>query len=461
VLVRNTGSLAWAAGGSNPVRLGYHWLDAAGQPVSQPPSADHRTPLPADVTFGHTAALATVQVTAPATPGRYTLALDMVHEGIAWFHSANAANPRLELPLVVQGADVPDENPVRNGGFESDGDWVIYQTTYPARFTTRVHRTGSRALQTGIENLSENVFSYSSAEQSLRVPSGEGIQLRYWYQGSVGSGDYVYALLQPEGQGWRLLHFGREGAAQWSLARYDLSAFAGQTVTLRFGTFNDGRGGVSVMYVDDVSISVGDVEPEPTRPTPPSPSSTPTPRPTATPTPLPTPTSTPTSTATPTPTPAGETCVQAVQNGGFDVSGGWVIANTPAQARLTTAVARSGPHSLQTGITAELPNVYSYSSAEQRISIPAGQRATVSLWYTIPVEGSGGDYGYLLFRTDDGVWHYLGTLRGQTAGWERFNADISSYVGQTIALRVGTRNDGRDARMVMYVDDVSLEVCSQ
>jgi len=452
--VRNTGSLAWANGGSNPVRLGYHWLDAAGQPVAQPPAADHRTLLPADVTFGHTAELATVQVTAPSAPGRYTLALDMVHEGIVWFHSANPASPRLDLPLVVQGEEVPGENPVRNGGFESDGDWVIFQTAYPARFTTRVYRTGSRALQTGIEDPSDNVFSYSSTEQSLRVPSGEGIQLRYWYQGSVGSGDYVYALLQPEDQGWRLLHFGQEGAAQWSLARYDLSAFAEQTVTLRFGTFNDGLGGVSVMYIDDVSISVGDVAPEPTRPT-----STPTPRPTATPTSPPTPTPTPM--PTPTPTPAGGTCVQAVQNGGFDATGGWVIPITPAQARLTTAIARSGSHSLQTGITPEMPNVYSYSSAEQQISIPAGQRATVSLWYTIPAEGSSSDYGYLLLRADDGVWHYLGTLRGQTAGWARREVDISSHVGRTITLRVGVRNDGRDARMVMYVDDVSLEVCPQ
>jgi hypothetical protein len=209
------------------------------------------------------------------------------------------------------------------------------------------------------------------------------------------------------------------------------------------------------MYVDDVSISAGDVEPEPTRPAPPPPAITPTPRPTATPTPS------PTATPTPTPTPSGGTCVQAVQNGSFDASGGWVIPITPAQARLTTAVVRSGPRSLQTGITPDMPNVYSYSSAEQRISIPAGQRATVSLWYTIPAEGSSSDYGYLLLRAEDGLWHYLGTLRGQTAGWVRHEVDISSYVGQTVTLRVGMRNDGRDARMVMYVDDVSLEVCPQ
>ena len=135
------------------------------------------------------------------------------------------------------------------------------------------------------------------------------------------------------------------------------------------------------------------------------------------------------------------------------------VPNTPVKARLTDAVARSGQRSLQVGITQDMVHKYSYSSAEQQLSIPAGRKVTLSLWYMIPDAGGSGDYGYLLFRTADGIWRYLGTFREQTSGWVKTELAMSSYAGQTIALRIGMRNDGRAAPMVMYVDDVSLEAC--
>jgi hypothetical protein len=375
----------------------------------------------------------------------------MVHEGVTWFHDADSASPLLDMRITVRGADTPGEDPIQNGGFESSSDWTFFETAYPARYTTRVRRSGSRALQTGIENPAENVYSYSSTEQSFRVPSGQGVRLRYWYQGPVSSGDYLYVLLQPEGQGWRILLFDREGVAAWAMAMHDLSAYAGQMVRLRFGTYNDGRGGVSAMYVDDVSIVQGDTVPEPTRPAPPTRPPGTTPAPTATPTSAPEPTA--------TPTPIGTSCLQVVGNGGFESDGEWVISETPVKARLTGALARSGARSLQVGISPDLNHEYSYSSAEQRLAIPPGRTATLRLWYTIPREGGSGDYGYLLFRADGGTWRYLRTIRGATSDWTQVSADMSGYAGRTITLRVGMRNDGRTLPMVMYVDDVSLEAC--
>jgi hypothetical protein len=454
VQVRNTGSLDWSYEGAHPVRLGYRWLDASGNPVALPPAHDHRATLPALTTFGHTAEFSEARVTTPAMPGQYTLAWDLVHEGNTWFHDANPNSPRLEMPVTVQGSSDPSVNAVLNGGFESEGGWILFETTYPARFTTGVHRSGSRSLQTGIDLAAENVYSYSSTEQSFRVPAGQGTKLRYWYQGQVDSGDYAYVLLQPGGEGWRLLLFDRVGVATWSQGVHDLSAYAGQVVRLRFGTYNDGRGGVSAVYIDDVSVMAGDVTPVPTRPQPtppPGPTSTPVPAPTATPTVPPAP--------TPTPTVSQAPCTEAIRNGGFDSDGDWVIANTPVKARYTDAVVHRGTRSLQVGITQEMTHKYSYSSAEQRFAIPSGRKATLSLWYTIPDGGGSGDYGYLLFQTDGGTWRYLRTFREQTPGWARVELDISSYLGQTITLRVGMRNDGRSAPMVMYVDDVSLLSC--
>jgi len=126
---------------------------------------------------------------------------------------------------------------------------------------------------------------------------------------------------------------------------------------------------------------------------------------------------------------------------------------------MTSVTARTGARSLQVGIAPDMVHRYSYSSAEQRLSIPSGRRATLSLWYTIPAAGGSGDYGYLLFRTDGGTWRYLGTMRAPTSGWTQIKLDLSGYAGQVVTLRIGMRNDGRDLPMVMYVDDVSLEAC--
>ncbi len=100
--VRNTGWLTWPqAGITNAVRLGYHWFDGDGQLVVQPPEDDHRGPLDGDVTFGHVYHFEPASVTTPITAGVYTLEWDMVHEGVSWFHDANAASPLLTMTLTL------------------------------------------------------------------------------------------------------------------------------------------------------------------------------------------------------------------------------------------------------------------------------------------------------------------------------------------------------------------------
>jgi hypothetical protein len=163
----------------------------------------------------------------------------------------------------------------------------------------------------------------------------------------------------------------------------------------------------------------------------------------------------------PTSTVVQDPCTEAVRNGGFESDGDWSIANTPVKARYTDAIAHGGQRSLQVGITQEMAHTYSYSSAEQRFLIPTGKTAKLRLWVTIPNVSGSGDYGYLLFRPDGGSWRYLRTFREQTPGWEQVELGISSFVGQTITLRIGMRNDGRSVPMVMYVDDVSLTSCRQ
>jgi hypothetical protein len=42
----------------------------------------------------------------------------------------------------------------------------------------------------------------------------------------------------------------------WKFESHDLMAFKGQTVNVYFGSNNNGAGGVTAMYVDDVSLTV-------------------------------------------------------------------------------------------------------------------------------------------------------------------------------------------------------------
>jgi bacillopeptidase F (M6 metalloprotease family) len=37
--------------------------------------------------------------------------------------------------------------------------------------------------------------------------------------------------------------------------------------------------------------------------------------------------------------------------------------------------------------------------------------------------------------------------------------DLSSYLGQTVTLYIGARNDGDGDTAALYVDDVVLEIC--
>jgi hypothetical protein len=274
-------------------------------------------------------------------------------------------------------------------------------------------------LQTGVENAGANVFSYSSAEQAFRVPSAGDLELRYWQQARVVSGDFGYVYLRPEGGGWRLLQSVRQDVPEWTEVVRDLSAYAGQSVTLRFGTYNDGRGGVSSMYIDDVSAGAG-----------------------------------------PGPAPTPSPCSERTVNGDFETDEGWAIFDTPYDARYSTAVARTGRRSMQLGMADPAENTFSYSSAEQQLSIPTGARATLSLWYSVPQGGGRGDYGYVLIRPDGGAWRILRIVQEATDGWTALQEDVSQLAGQAFTLRLGMRNDGGSEHAVMYVDSVSGEACN-
>jgi len=91
LVLRNRSWRAFAA----PIAASYHWLDASGAVVVQDGA---RTPLPRAVAPGTTCEM-TLRVDTPAAPGRYTLAVDLVEEGVTWFSGAGAPLLRRSLKI--------------------------------------------------------------------------------------------------------------------------------------------------------------------------------------------------------------------------------------------------------------------------------------------------------------------------------------------------------------------------
>lgn len=98
-VVRNASQTTWPlfpASTSNPLKLGNHWLDAAGRTIVHD---DARASLPAALAPGQSVELA-LSVTVPGQPGRYILELDMVQEHVCWFANHGSQTARIELQVL-------------------------------------------------------------------------------------------------------------------------------------------------------------------------------------------------------------------------------------------------------------------------------------------------------------------------------------------------------------------------
>jgi len=91
----NRSGFVWSAAGANPVRLAYHWSDAAGNTVVWD---GQRSALPSDVAIGATASVRAT-IAPPSLPGSYVLRVDLVREGIAWFSGQGVATANLAVAV--------------------------------------------------------------------------------------------------------------------------------------------------------------------------------------------------------------------------------------------------------------------------------------------------------------------------------------------------------------------------
>lgn len=182
-------------------------------------------------------------------------------------------------------------NVVADPGFESGGfssGWTQCGSLHKASIVTARPHSGAYSALLG-STTSPEVNGTEGVCQTVSVPSGG--QLTFWvYEGTndtIQYADQEADLLGSGGATLVQLYKEALNARGWVQKTFDVSAYAGQSVTLYFGVKGNGwTGGYVYAYLDDVSLT-GSGATTPPSPTP-SPTTSPTAKPTATPTSKPT-----------------------------------------------------------------------------------------------------------------------------------------------------------------------------
>ena len=174
---------------------------------------------------------------------------------------------------------------LRNGGFETDEGWTLPVTAYRAVYSTAHQHSGARSVRAGIVDGADNRFSYSSAAQTVLIPTDtQTATLTLWLyavstEGELPTaarggdeavvqaaangvvpttplaGDRQYVLLlNAQNTVLARLWWTRSNAQSWQPVTFDVRAYAGQTVRVQVGAYNDGVDGVTALFVDDVTL---------------------------------------------------------------------------------------------------------------------------------------------------------------------------------------------------------------
>jgi photosystem II stability/assembly factor-like uncharacterized protein len=198
--------------------------------------------------------------------------------------TATAVSPPTNQPTninIPQASTICSEL-VINGDMEEDLAWVMPVTPAPAAYSTDQAHSGERSIRIGIIN-GTNREAYSTAYQPVSIPP-ETITatLTFWlYPVSTGTlsvpdraeilpgaitgqlpaapavDDAQYVLvLDQNGNMLDILLWIRENTQVWEQHTIDLSHYVGQTIWILFGVYNNGVGGITGMYLDDVSLEV-------------------------------------------------------------------------------------------------------------------------------------------------------------------------------------------------------------
>ncbi|OGO32358.1 MAG: hypothetical protein A2136_07200 [Chloroflexi bacterium RBG_16_54_11] len=134
-------------------------------------------------------------------------------------------------------------------------------------------------MRTGIVLPGDNTYSYSDFRQLVTIPSNtHHVTLGMWvlpistgfenlsapevitptgnsFSETTLSDDLQYLLVLDQNQNWiDTLIWQRSNSQTWTNMGFNLNSYAGWKIYLQWGTFNNGAGGITAMYVDDVTL---------------------------------------------------------------------------------------------------------------------------------------------------------------------------------------------------------------
>jgi len=144
-----------------------------------------------------------------------------------------------------------------NPGFEERTGWVLPATTFSAVYSGEQIFAGGSSLRLGIPAGSANRVSYSTGYQWITLPANAKqitLQTQLWRSSASADSDFQYLWITVSGGATYRVFQGRINTQAWEPISYDLSALKGKRVQLLFGIYNNGAGGRSLMYVDEVAL---------------------------------------------------------------------------------------------------------------------------------------------------------------------------------------------------------------
>ena len=199
---------------------------------------------------------------------------------------ANPDSPlKIYLPFITSSdPDCVACNIVLNSSFE-DGDgtdaYNWEQTlSIAAQRTTLGYHAGTHSMQTGIPSGDPNTAGYSQFYQDVPIPAdAENAVLSYWvytnssetppdlmpeppplsadiYGPATPEYDTQFGYLQTTSGDHleRLFWWTASDSDAWNYMQFDVSDYRGQTIRVLFGTYNNGIGGKTAMWEDEVYL---------------------------------------------------------------------------------------------------------------------------------------------------------------------------------------------------------------
>ncbi len=154
-----------------------------------------------------------------------------------------------------------------NGSFERDTNWNVpsgENKAEPVAYSLDQAYSGTRSMRIGLIPGDKNGAAHRVLRQKVILPKNlKSATLRFWLfptsTDTQKNGDAQMLLILDqelkEKERPVSLH---SNERIWQPFKLDLSKYAGQTFWLYFEVYNDGKDGVTGMYLDDISLQVCD-----------------------------------------------------------------------------------------------------------------------------------------------------------------------------------------------------------